>query len=145
MARMQIIFDGFEKMAERMKPETLKSAVNEALTETQKYIQSNVRKASEPYKSKSDAHPYVTGRMYKSILEDEQVQWESTIASIRVGFNLGDKKGGFHSIFLMYGTPKKNKKKEKKKDIALFNAIRGAKTKKEIAEIQKRIMERYLS
>lgn len=139
MARMQIIFDGFEKMAERMKPETLKSAVNEALTETQKYIQSNVRKASEPYKSKSDAHPYVTGRMYKSILEDEQVQWESTIASIRVGFNLGDKKGGFHSIFIMYGTPKI------KKDTKIYNAIRGSKTKKEIAEIQKRIMERYLS
>ena len=139
MARMKIIFNGFDEIAAKMKPDILKMAVDEALSETQKHIQDKVRKAAAPYKTKSNAHKYVTGKMYKSILGDEQVKWESTVASIRVGFNLGDKKGGFHSIFIMYGTPKK------KKDTALFNAIRGSKTKKEIAEIQRKIMERYLS
>lgn len=138
MAKMQIIFKGFDEISAKIKPDILKTAVNEALSETQKYIQSKVEKAAEPYKSKSSAHPYVQGNMYKSILKDAQVEWESTIASVSVGFNLKSK-GGFHSIFLMYGTPKV------KKDTALFNAIRGSKTKKEIAEIQKKIMERYLS
>ena len=69
-----------------------------------------------------------TGATSKSIVKHSSVTWEGNFASVDVGFNL--KKGGMPSIFLMYGTPKMPK------DQAVYDAVYGNKTKREIAKRQ---------
>ena len=51
MAKMSITFDGFEKLAAELERQgkELKPAVNEALEETQKYIQQELEIAVQPY------------------------------------------------------------------------------------------------
>ena len=69
-----------------------------------------------------------TGATSNSIVKHSPVTWEGNFASVDVGFNL--KKGGMPSIFLMYGTPKMPK------DQAVYDAVYGNKTKREIAKRQ---------
>lgn len=79
-----------------------------------------------------------TGATAKSIVENPRVDWqEGTTASVEIGFNL--KKGGMPSIFLMYGTPKMQK------DTKLYNAIYGSQVQKEIAEEQRKILEKAIN
>ena len=138
MARMKIMFDGFKDLAEAIDRAggDLKTAVNEALTETQKLVQTKLMHAAAPYATKG-VKGYAKGDMYDTIKQDTNVDWAGSVASIGVGFELY-KKGGWHSIFVMYGTPRMQK------DQKVFNAIRGSKTKKEIAAKQEEIMQKYL-
>lgn len=84
---------------------------------------------------------YSKGGTKDSLDTDMTVYWDGTEAHVKVGFDF--KQSGLKSIVLMYGTPKMSPVK------GLKNAIYGAKTKKELAEIQeealtkviKRIME----
>ena len=140
MAKMSIIFDGFKTLAEQIDASggDLKSATVEALEETQKHIQRNLEKASAPYASKSKAHPYITGEMYKSIIRDAQIDWHGAVAEVPVGFSY-KVRGGYHSIFIMYGTPRITKNQK------IYNAIKGTKTMKDIAELQESVMRKYLS
>lgn len=139
MARMSIIFDGFKDLAEAIdrKGGDLHAAVDEALTDTQQTIQSNLLSAAAVYSGKG-RKGYATGAMYSSIIDNAQVIWKGTIAEVRVGFRL-NQNGGWHSIFVMYGTPKMQK------DPQVYNAIKGARVRQEIAERQEQIMEKYLS
>ena len=59
------------------------------------------------------------------------------VAEVNVGFNLRQP-GGFHSIFIMYGTPRIAK------DTRVYNAIRGAKTKKSVEDVQMKVMAKHL-
>lgn len=138
MARMSITFKGFEDLAYRIDKAggNLKKAVDEALRETQKLIQDNLAAAAAVY-AKGGKKGYATGEMYKTIIRNVQIEWHGAIGEVRVGFDLS-KDGGYHSIFIMYGTPRMAK------DTAVFNAIKGAKTKKQIAELQENIMRKYL-
>lgn len=139
MARMKIIFDGFADLAadiDRVGGD-LKKATEEALTETQKLVQSNLTHAAAPYATKG-VKGYAEGDMYDTIKKDSAVQWTGSVASIGVGFELYQK-GGWHSIFIMYGTPRISK------DQRVYNAIKGSKTKKQIAAKQEEIMRKYLS
>ena len=72
-----------------------------------------------------------TGATVQSIDKTADVKWTGSIAEIKVGFRIGE--GGLPSIFLMYGTPRM------KPDRKLYNDIYGARTKKEIAELQEKI------
>lgn len=74
-----------------------------------------------------------TGKTAASIVSHEPVKWQGTLASIEAGFNL--KNGGMPSIFLMYGTPKMPK------DQALYDAVYGSRTRREIAKRQKAIFD----
>ncbi|MFR3520381.1 MAG: hypothetical protein ACLTT4_18380, partial [Coprobacillus cateniformis] len=72
-----------------------------------------------------------------TLIRENGVTWEGFVATVDVGFRI--REGGLPSIFLMYGTPKM------KKDTKLYNAIRGAKTKKYIYELQTEAMTRHIS
>lgn len=137
MAKMSIIFDGFKDLAAEIDRSggDLQGAVNEALIETQKQIQSNVSSAAAPYAAKG-RKGYATGKMYAAIVNDGAVSWHGSIAEVNVGFGL--RNGGWHSIFVMYGTPRMAK------DTAVYNAIKGAATKKQIAKLQEEVMSKYL-
>lgn len=137
--KMKILFDGFEDLANdisrSMGDHYLHMAVDDALVKTQTKIQENLRTAAAPYATKGKKG-YATGKMYKSIIHNGQVTWQGSKASVDVGFRL--RQGGWSSIFIMYGTPRITK------DTKVYNAIKGTKTKKEIAELQEETMYKYL-
>ena len=139
MAKMSITFGGFEDLIYQIDKAggDVKKAANEALTKTQQYIAQNVSAAAAPYK-RGGKKGYATGKMARAEIQNARVVWVGDVAEIGVGFSLSQK-GGWHSIFVMYGTPRIAK------DTQLFNAIKGAKTKKEIAEIQEQVLQKYLA
>lgn len=142
MAKMSIIFDGFEELARRVDKSNngLQKAVDEALTETQKLIQSNVSSAAAPYARKG-RKGYATGKMYGAIIKNASVEWQGSRASVEVGFKLKGSAtgGGWHSIFVMHGTPRI------KKDSKLYNSIKGKRTENQIKKLQEEIMEKYIT
>ena len=142
MAKMSIVFDGFSDLAQAIDKAggDLKEAVDEALTKTQDLVQENVRTASTVYSGKG-LKGYATGAMVRSIMASESPEWHGSVAEVGSGFttNGGATMAGFlHSIFVMYGTPKMTK------DQKLYNAIKGTRTRKQIAEIQQEVMNEHL-
>lgn len=139
MAKMSITFDGFNDLAHAVDKSgaDLKSAVNEALDKTQKLIQDNLIHAAAPYEE-GGLKGYATGAMYKTIIKNSGVEWQGTVASVDAGFRISQK-GGFHSIFVMYGTPRMAK------DQRVYNAIKGTKTKKDIAALQQQVMKEHIN
>lgn len=149
MARMSITFDGFDKLAEELnkKEVALKPAVNEALEESQKYIQQRLESAAEPYRSPNTGlKGYAKGDLYEAIIKEPHVEWENSyFASVKVGFSSENRKGFMHSIFVMYGVPFHGKFNHGyKKDAKIYNAIKGTRTRNQIEKIQKKTLERYL-
>lgn len=137
MARMPILFDGFDDLAAEIDRAggDLTAAVEDALQQTQEFIQNGLTMAAAPYNGKG-LKGYATGKMFGSIVDDRKIYFKGNVAEVRVGFEL-DK--GFHSIFIMYGTPRI------KKDQKIYNAIKGTKTQKEIAELQEMVLRKYLN
>lgn len=129
--KMSITFDGFDEMIEQLEKSSgnVKGAVNEALQETHKMITTNADDAMTPHNK--------TFKTKRSIVNGNGIEWVGDVASVDVGFKI--RNGGLASIFLMYGTPKM------KKDQKLYNAFKGTKTKKDIAELQKEIISKYIS
>lgn len=138
MARMSITFNGFAELAEMVDRSgaDLKSAVNEALVESQKIVQQNLTTGAAVYAAKG-LKGYATGKMYSTIISDGAVSWEGSVATVNAGFKL-DQNGGWHSIFVMYGTPRMAK------DPKVYNAIKGTKTRKAIAKKQEEIMVKHM-
>lgn len=145
--KMSITFDGFEKLAVELEKVggDLKPAVNEALEETQKYIQQNLENASVVY-SNGGRKGYADGDLVNAIITDPKIDWSGSVASVKVGFSQQKNwKGFMHSIFVMYGVPAHGKfNKGYQKDAKVYNAIRGKKTRLEIEKIQKEVMEKHL-
>ena len=141
MARMSITFDGFERLAQEVDrvEGQLEKAVDDALNETFSIVQTETRSASSIYATKGGGRQgYATGSMYRAIKSDDGVKWKGSVAEVGVGYDF-DQKGGFHSIFIMYGTPKYDK------DPKVYNAIRGTRTRKRVYEAQEKKMREYLS
>lgn len=136
--KMKIIFDGFADLAYAIDKAggDLKGAVDEALVATQTQIQQNLTSAAAPYAAKG-RKGYATGKMFGTIIADGAVHWEGGIAYVDAGFRIRES-GGWHSIFVMYGTPRMAK------DTAVYNAIKGSATKKQIAKLQEEVMQKYL-
>ena len=144
MAKMSIMFSGFSDLAYKIEnaggEEALREAVNDALTQTTEFVQRQVDKAAVVYSEANKGREgYATGAMYNARKQDLNVEWKSSyIAEVKVGFELY-KKGGWHSIFMMYGTPRIAK------DQKLYNAIYGNMIKNAIAMAQEAIMLDHLS
>lgn len=138
MASMSIIFDGFEELADQImrSEQALRPAVDEALKKTQRIIQDALREASAIYAAKGGGRKgYATGRMFKTIIDDNAVTWEGTVATINAGFEISKYR---ESIFVMYGTPRMAP------DAKVFNAIFGERIQSEIEKAQEEILTKYL-
>ena len=135
MARNKIglQFDGWEDYIARLDElsdmNTVKKGVEEALIESKKHINPLIEKAMGKLPA---GGKYSTGDTKKSIDDEMSVEWEGMTGSIKIGFDFS--KSGPKSIFLMYGTPRMRPVS------GLKGAIYGSKTKKEIAEIQEKVI-----
>lgn len=123
--KMGIEFDGFDEVLARISKLNgdTKNITEDALKQTKRHIHKNLGAAMQKHNR--------TYETVKSLDNESNVEWVGNVASINVGFHLGN--GGLPSIFLMYGTPRMPK------DQNLYNAIYGSKTKKEIMQIQEEI------
>ena len=129
--KMTLQFSGFDEMLANLEAldGDVKQAVEGSLRVASDTIARNANVAMQKHKR--------TGQTAKSIVKHSPVKWEGTTASVDIGFNL--KKGGMPSIFLMYGTPKMAK------DQAVYDAVYGTRTKREIAKRQKAIFDGMIS
>lgn len=135
MARNKIglNFDGWTDYMARLdelgNTQLMKKGVEKALVESKKHINPLVERAMAKLPAGSK---YSTGDTKKSIDKDMSVEWDGLTGSIKIGFDFSE--SGLKSIFLMYGTPRM------KPVSGLKSAIYGAKTKREIAEIQEKVI-----
>ena len=131
--RIGLQFNGWEeyiaKLDELGGTQTMKKGVEEALIESKKHVNPLIEQAMTKLPARGK---YSTGDTKKSIDDDLSVEWNGMTGSIKIGFDFS--KSGLKSIYLMYGTPRM------KPVSGLKSAIYGAKTKKEIAEIQEKVL-----
>ena len=135
--RIGLQFEGWEetlaKLDELGGTQLMKQATATALIESKKHVNPKIEQAMARLPA---GGRYSTGDTKKSIDRDMSVDWQGLTASIKLGFNF--KESGMTSIFLMYGTPRMSPVK------GLKNAIYGAKTKKEIAQIQSEAINKII-
>lgn len=131
--RIGLQFNGWDeyiaKLDELGGTQLMKKGVEEALIESKKHVNPLIEKAMTKLPARGK---YSTGDTKKSIDKDNKVDWSGMTGEIKVGFDFS--KSGTTSIFLMYGTPRM------KPVSGLKSAIYGAKTQKETAEIQERVL-----
>lgn len=128
--RIGMSFKGFEEMAAKFDAMggDLRKVVAECLEKSHGLV--------TPKLHADMVRHHRTGRTEGSILDDAQVEWSGTTASINIGFSV--RKGGLPSIFLMYGTPRMEK------DTKLYNDVYGTRTQKEIKALQEEIFRKEM-
>lgn len=140
--RISLSFKGFEELAEKLDKAggDLKKVTEKALVAGKNVVMDNLDKVVIKANFPAEEEPgrYSNGDTRDSIDRDETVEWNGTTGSIHVGFDF--KISGMTSVFLMYGTPRR-KKSQTAKSPKIYDAVYGAKTKKQVAEIQKEIFE----
>jgi hypothetical protein len=141
--RIGLQFKGWDKMLKDIEKTAgeagLKTAVDDALKASKQAV--NMKVAPLITKSKMPAGGrYSSGETAASLDKDFTVAWVGYTGEIKIGFDF--KKSGLTSIFLMYGTPRH--KPPMKAVAGLYEAFYGNKTKKEIAEIQREAIAKYI-
>lgn len=139
-AKLSIDFEGYsilKRQLDELGGKATERAVDSALKASQQLIARQVSAAMTPHND--------TGNLKKQIVTTNPVEWTGDTASIGVGFNIRGENGleGLPSIFLMYGT-KLHGQPHIKPDRELYNAVYGAKTKKEIKKIQEEIFNKVI-
>ena len=116
----------------------MKKGVEEALIESKKHVNPLIKQSMSKLPA---GGRYSTGATKESIDDEMKVEWTGMTGEIKVGFDFS--KSGMTSIFLMYGTVVYGT--PRMKPVAgLKNAIYGAKTQKEVAEIQEKVLADYI-
>jgi len=137
-------FDGWEdymgKLDELGGTPLMKKATEKALIESKKHVNPLIEKAMVKGKLPAKGR-YSTGDTKDSIDEEMKVEWEGMTGSIKVGFDFS--KSGVKSILLMQGT-EVNGTPRMKPVSGLKSAIYGAKTTKEVAEIQEKVISNVI-
>lgn len=139
--RFGLEFGAIADLAEKY--DKLGGDLKEITTKALEFIPDEVN----PDLSKAIAQHRRTGKTAASLERDQKVEWNGTVASIAVGFNLAN--GGFPSIFLMYGTARHAPSNQyggpyggttqTTQDKRLYDAIYGNKKQKAITEEQHKI------
>ncbi len=126
-------FDGLQGDLKKVTEESLKAS-HEVVT---KRLKNAIRKNNLPQKGK-----YSTGLTEKLLKTDADVEWEGTVARVKVGFDLSK---SLTSIFLMYGTEKSMYGTPRMKPVAgMKAAIYGKASIKEREELQKKIFDKAI-
>lgn len=133
--KLTLQFPAFEEYAERLDRlgGDLKATTEKALQNSHDFVTPKLHAAMRKHRQ--------TGATESTILDSAKVEWEGTVASIDVGFDIAN--GGLPSIFLMYGTPRR-KPKPQKADTELFEALYGKQTQKQIKELQEKTFARAI-
>jgi len=130
-------FDEFDELAEKLDRAggSIREAADRGLKGSHAFITPNL--------AAGIARHHRSGETGESLDVGGGVVWENPLkAHVNIGFNLKD--GGVPSIFLMWGTPKHGNHPGIASDGKLKNAAFGAKVKREVANIQRREMEKAL-
>ena len=109
--------------------------VESALKDSKAHVNPLVEAAMSPSNLPAGGK-YSRGGTKESLDADMTVYWEGMTAHVNVGFDF--KQSGLKSIVLMYGTPKMPPV------TGLKNAIYGAKTQKELVEIQEGALQKVI-
>lgn len=133
---------GFDEYMDRLDrlggSDAMKRAVESALKASKQYVNPQLEAAMT--KSKLPAGgKYSRGGTKASIDKELTVKWSGITGmtgEINIGFDF--KKSGLKSIFLMYGTPRM------KPVSGLKNAIYGAKSQKQIIDIQAEALNKVI-
>lgn len=125
--KLTLRFDGLEEYIQRLEnlDKDIRPVVEESLIESKRLVHQDIGTAMAPHNK--------TYRTIKSLVRGNKVEWNGSVASIDVGFDLDN--GGMPSIYLMYGTPRMAK------DQKLYNAIYGTTVRKKVAELQKKLFQ----
>lgn len=126
-------FDELKKQLDQISGEATKRAIEGALKSSQQVVARKAEAAMRPHNK--------TGKTAASIVKDGQVEWTQDTASIDVGFDIAG--GGLPSIFLMYGT-KLHGQPHEAPDRAVFDAIYGKETKKEVKAAQEEAFHKVI-
>ena len=126
-------YDVIKKQLDALGGDATKRAIESALKASQQVVAENVNAAMQPHNK--------TGKVKKSIVTNSPVVWTGDTAEIGVGFSISG--GGLPSIFLMYGT-KLFGQPHITPDRNLYNAVYGAKVRKEIQSIQEQAFNKVL-
>lgn len=127
MPKIGLNFKGWDKLMEdlvKMSSRGAEEAARKALEESHEYVTDKLKDAIRDH--------VATGDTKESLRKEAKVDKVGNTLTVPIGFEIY--RGGFPSIFLMYGTPRMNK------DQALYDAIYGRKTRKNLGEIQEKIL-----
>lgn len=138
--KMSVDFAGVDVFLEQLKAlgeGAAQRATESALKATQAYVARQAAQAMK--KHEPPIGKYGTHTTDKAIIRTYPVEWTQSTASIAVGFDL--ESGGMPSLYLMHGTTVHGQP-HITEDAELYDAVYGAKTRREVRKLQKQAFEK---
>ena len=137
MAKIAVEFAGFDEILKKLnKLEADTKAITEEALQKSFDIVTRKAEAAIAKPNLPAGGKYSTGKSAASLTRTLEVTWTGTEASAPVGFNV--KKGGYPTIFMMYGTPRFMKVQ------AVYDAFYSTQTEGEVLNAQKEVFYKAL-